>query len=754
MRFSLSRKNRGAHSAPATIQPLENRRLLSATVLSQVPTQTVTVGQTATTVNLPTFLNDPALTGGTVVEMQTPLGIIPLQLTDSQTPLTVTNFVAYINNHEYTPTIIQRSAPGFVLQGGGTKPDGTNNAPVQTLTSEAGISNTAGTISMALSTGPNSGTNQWFINLGNNSSVLDGGADGGPFTVFGNVIDGGMTVANAISQLPIINGSAENPNWYIGPNDGLPVINYGGSASPATVPQANLVTDNISMLSAGQAAPTYTAVSANPALVTAQVTNGVLTLTPVSNSISGTTTVTATVTDLTGETATSTFTVNVVGRPTVSIGNASVALISSNQILFPVTLSAASTSATTFNYTLTPGTAPAGDFQALGNAVSIPAGQTQASIPVTILGDQAAGSEAFTITLSNLSSNAVFANSASTEAAIGTIAETFAPTTTTLVAASPSVAFGGSDILVATINPAIAPTPSGSVSFFADGNPIGTASVVGNTATLNAPFGAAGDEFVTAVYSGDGNYAASTSPGISVNVAAPAITPTVGKTTLPTQAVLGTAIHGTTAVVLNNSTQTTEKGTATFSLFAAPDGVIDAAAVPITTLRRGVNLKAGATLSLKLTTTKLPASLTAGTYTLLVQTTDPSGNVTDATTGPTIQVAAPFVSLTASAASIKPTALKLKKSGTLTVTLFNAGNVTTSGSATINIGVSADGQTEAFSLTQFTKAIKVKPNHSLVLHLHLVVPATATAGTYTPFVSITQDGSTATAVGAGTITIG
>ncbi|HWE97933.1 MAG TPA: peptidylprolyl isomerase [Tepidisphaeraceae bacterium] len=754
MRFLLSRKIRGARPAHRTIELLENRRLLSATVLSQVPTQTVTVGQTATTVNLPTFLNDPSLTGGTVVEMQTPLGIIPLQLTDSQTPLTVANFVTYINNGEYTPTIIQRSAPGFVIQGGGTKPDGTNNAPVQTLVSEAAISNTTGTIAMALSTGPNSGTNQWFINLGNNSSVLDGSGDGGPFTVFGNVIDGGMTVANAIAQLPIINGSAENQNWFISPGDGLPVVNYNGSASPATVPQANLVTDNIAVVPANQAAPTYTAVSANPGLVTAHITNGVLTLTPVNNSASGSTTVTATVTDLAGETAQSTFTVNVVGRPTVSIANASVALVSSNQIQFPVTLSAASSSPITFNYALTPGTAPAGDFQAQANSVTIPAGQTQASIPVTILGDQAAGPEAFTITLLNLSSNAVFANSASTEVAIGTIAETFAPTTTTLVAASPSVAFGGSDILVATINPAIAPTPSGSVSFFADGNPIGTASVVGNTATLNAPFGTAGDEFVTAIYSGDGTYAASTSPGISVNVAAPAIMPAVGKTTLPTQAVLGTSVHGTTAVVLNNSTQTTEKGTATLSLFAAPDGVIDSAAVPITTLRKGVNLKPGKTLSLKLTTSKLPATLTAGTYTLLVQTTDPSGNVTDATTGPTIQVAAPFVSLTASAASIKPTALKLKKSGTLTVTLFNAGNVTTSGSATINIGVSADGQTEAFSLTQFTKAIKVKPNHSLVLRLHLVVPATATAGTYTPFVSITQDGSTATAVGAGTITIG
>ncbi len=142
--------------------------------------------------------------------MQTPLGNIPLQLFDSQTPNTVANFVTYINNGEYTPTIIQRSAPGFVLQGGGTKPDGSENTPVASLNSEAGISNTTGTIAMALSTGPNSGTNQWFINLANNSE-LNGTADGGPFTVFGTVVDAGMTVANAISQLPIINGRRGKP---------------------------------------------------------------------------------------------------------------------------------------------------------------------------------------------------------------------------------------------------------------------------------------------------------------------------------------------------------------------------------------------------------------------------------------------------------------------------------------------------------------------------------------------------------------
>jgi cyclophilin family peptidyl-prolyl cis-trans isomerase len=316
-----SSKNRRSRGAPSfSLQPLEARCLLSATVLQQIPTESATVGQTPTSITLSTYLNDPSITGGTVVEMETPLGNMYLQLTDSVTPLTVANFVQYISNGEYTPTIIQRSAPGFVLQGGGTKPDGSDNTPLADVPSEAGQSNVTGTIAMALSSGPDTGNNQWFINLGDNSSILDGSNDGGPFTVFGNVIDGGMTVANAISNLQIIDGSAENPNWYIGPDDGLPVINYSGSDTPTSVPQDNLVTDNTVVVPSGQAKPTYSAMSANPSLVTASVVNGQLVLTPVAGAVSGSTTVTATVTDVAGETASSTFTVNVTGLPAAPTG--------------------------------------------------------------------------------------------------------------------------------------------------------------------------------------------------------------------------------------------------------------------------------------------------------------------------------------------------------------------------------------------------------------------------------------------------
>src|SRR5262249_45176018 len=153
-----------------------------------------------------------------------------------------------------TPTVFQRLATGFALQGGGTKADGSTNNATTTLASEAGaFSNVTGTIAMALSNGPDSGTNQWFINLANNDGsgstpALDDASDGGPFTVFGSVIDSGMTVVNQIAGEQIIDASSENSNWGT-----LPVINYTGAATTSSVPQANLITDNVVVIAASSA---------------------------------------------------------------------------------------------------------------------------------------------------------------------------------------------------------------------------------------------------------------------------------------------------------------------------------------------------------------------------------------------------------------------------------------------------------------------------------------------------------------------
>lgn len=149
----------------------------------------------------------PAMSLATTVTIQTSLGGIDVELFDTSTPLTVANFLNYVNSGAYGSSIIHRSVPGFIIQGGGFKTTTAAipaNAPVA---NEFKASNLRGTIAMAkLGGDPNSATNQWFINLADNSANLD--AQNGGFTVFGQVIGKGMQVADAIAALQLVKADA------------------------------------------------------------------------------------------------------------------------------------------------------------------------------------------------------------------------------------------------------------------------------------------------------------------------------------------------------------------------------------------------------------------------------------------------------------------------------------------------------------------------------------------------------------------
>ena len=127
--------------------------------------------------------------------MMTSLGEIRVELYEDK-PVTVGNFLAYMNAGRYTGSFAHRLMPGFVLQGGGYTMQGTTITPVPTfaqIVNEYSVgqtrSNVLGTIAMAkLGGDPNSATSQWFFNLGNNSANLD--TQNGGFTVFGQVVAG------------------------------------------------------------------------------------------------------------------------------------------------------------------------------------------------------------------------------------------------------------------------------------------------------------------------------------------------------------------------------------------------------------------------------------------------------------------------------------------------------------------------------------------------------------------------------------
>ena len=233
-------------------ESLEPRRLLSAAISQAIAPVSVAQGATAT-INLTHNFTDNAI-AGTLTQFDTSEGNVLVQLDDQQTPLTVANFLSYVNQGLYNGTIIHRSVPGFVVQGGGYTSSGTpipTGPPVQ---NEPFISNVQGTIAMAkLSGDPNSATSQWFFNAVDNSSNLDN--QNGGFTVFGKVISG-FNIIQSINNLPTTTATLGSTTLQ-----GLPVVNLATGATPAP---ANLVTVNQVFVAPKD---TFTATSDVPGLV-------------------------------------------------------------------------------------------------------------------------------------------------------------------------------------------------------------------------------------------------------------------------------------------------------------------------------------------------------------------------------------------------------------------------------------------------------------------------------------------------------
>lgn len=145
----------------------------------------------------------------TLVELQTTLGNIRIELFDDITPQTVANFLFLVNNNRYDGSFFHRHATNFVIQGGGysyTAEDGLADVEDNgTVDNEFNRSNLARTLAMAKVGGdPDSATSEFFFNLSNNASNLDN--QNGGFTVFAQVYDDeSWAVVESIRSKEIVN---------------------------------------------------------------------------------------------------------------------------------------------------------------------------------------------------------------------------------------------------------------------------------------------------------------------------------------------------------------------------------------------------------------------------------------------------------------------------------------------------------------------------------------------------------------------
>jgi cyclophilin family peptidyl-prolyl cis-trans isomerase len=242
-------------------------------------------------------------------------GNIDINLFADAAPETVANFLAYVNSttasQNYNGSIFHRLATGFVLQGGGFKfnDSGTTTAtafPAITklapIADDPGISNTLGTIAMARS-GEDTATSEFFFNLGDNSSNLDNQTGG--FTVFGQVMNGGLQTVNAISTTMTTFGGPGLPGAAPFPvRQGANTTNF-----PANINAGDLAFITTAAELTAVQRMTFTVVgNTNPAAATASITNGTLTIDP---RAAGSTVITVRATDLDGSSTDMQITVNV-----------------------------------------------------------------------------------------------------------------------------------------------------------------------------------------------------------------------------------------------------------------------------------------------------------------------------------------------------------------------------------------------------------------------------------------------------------
>jgi peptidyl-prolyl cis-trans isomerase B (cyclophilin B) len=153
------------------------------------------------------------------VLMKTTKGDITIELYPDKAPLTVQNFLSYVNEKFYDGTIFHRVIKDFMIQGGGyTDAFGEKSAkdPIQNE-AKNGLKNQRGTIAMARMPEPHTATCQFFINHVDNPG-LDYGqcADGWGYCVFGKVTQG-LDVVDAIAKSPTMtkNGMGDVPRETI-----------------------------------------------------------------------------------------------------------------------------------------------------------------------------------------------------------------------------------------------------------------------------------------------------------------------------------------------------------------------------------------------------------------------------------------------------------------------------------------------------------------------------------------------------------
>jgi cyclophilin family peptidyl-prolyl cis-trans isomerase len=144
------------------------------------------------------------------VKLETTMGDIVIELNEKAAPITVKNFLTYVEEGFYDGTIFHRVIPNFMIQGGGFTPDMAQKKTHPPIANEAsnGLKNDRGTIAMARTNNPNSATSQFFINHKNNDPLNYAGPNNPGYAVFGKVVEG----MGVVEKIALVKTTQKGPH--------------------------------------------------------------------------------------------------------------------------------------------------------------------------------------------------------------------------------------------------------------------------------------------------------------------------------------------------------------------------------------------------------------------------------------------------------------------------------------------------------------------------------------------------------------
>lgn len=139
-----------------------------------------------------------------VVLMETSLGNVKIELDQAKAPISVKNFLSYVDDKFYDGTIFHRVISSFMIQGGGFTADMQQKPTKAQIKNEAGngLSNKRGTLAMARTNVVDSASSQFFVNVVDNDFLdhRDNSSQGFGYAVFGKVVEG-MEVVDKIKSV-------------------------------------------------------------------------------------------------------------------------------------------------------------------------------------------------------------------------------------------------------------------------------------------------------------------------------------------------------------------------------------------------------------------------------------------------------------------------------------------------------------------------------------------------------------------------